>query len=172
MPLSATSTPPSRSRPACEALRWRRVRVASVGATVAAVAVIGSLTLTSHEEASAATLVSTAAVPVAVGSDNPPVPTNPAEMPMDMPGMDMSGSSPAPTAPADMPQDMPGMDMSGSHEHSDATGAAAHRPLVPVLGTFGGATSAVLLTAGMMRRKDRELSLAKKATRLAGRAKK
>jgi hypothetical protein len=91
---------------------------------------------------------------------------------MDIPGMDMSGSSPAPTAPADMPQDMPRMDMSGSHEHSDATGAAAHRPLVPVLGTFGGATSAVLLTAGMMRHKDRELSLAKKATRLAGRAKK
>jgi hypothetical protein len=121
-----------------------------VGATVAAVAVIGSLTLTSHEEASAATLVSTAAVPVAVGSDNPPAPTNPADMPMDMPGMDMSGS----------------------HEHSDATGAAAHRPLVPVLGTFGGATSAVLLTAGMMRHKDRELSLAKKATRRAGRAKK
>ncbi len=87
--------------------------------------------------------------------------------------MDMGGSSPEPTIPAPMPPDMPGMDMTGdSHDHGGATGAAAKRPLAPVLGTFGGASSAVLLTAGMMRRKDRAASLAKKAARIAGRAKK
>jgi len=62
---------------------------------------------------------------------------------------------------------MPGMDMTG-----DSHGASTHRPLAPVLGTFGGATSAVLLTAGMMRRKDRAASLVKRAARIAGRAKK
>jgi hypothetical protein len=148
--------------------------VASVGATVAATAVLGSLMLTSHQEASAAATVSAAAVPAGLGFDNPPAPTGAPDMPMDMPGMDMSGgSSPEPTIPADMPPDMPGMDMTGdSHGHDDSTGATGHRPLTPVLGTFGGATSAVLVTAGMMRRKDRAASLAKKAARIAGRAKK
>src|SRR5450759_3346719 len=101
------------SRSASEALLWRRIRAASVGATVAGITVVGSLMLTSQQEASAATPLSAAVVPVAVGSDNPPAPTNSADMPMDMPGMDMSGSSPAPTE-APMPQDMPGMDMGGS----------------------------------------------------------
>jgi len=59
------------------------------------------------------------------------------------------------------------MDMSGS-----STGTATNRPLAPVLGTFGGGTAAVLLTAGMLRRKDLTASLAKKAARIAGRAKK
>jgi hypothetical protein len=176
---------------------WRRrLGVASVGATVAATAVLGSLMLTSHQEASAAATVSAAAVPAGLGFDNPPAPTGapdmpmdmpgmdmsggsspepppPADMPQDMPGMDMGGSSPEPTIPADMPPDMPGMDMTGdSHGHDDSTGATGHRPLTPVLGTFGGATSAVLVTAGMMRRKDRAASLVKKAARIAGKAKK
>jgi len=60
---------------------------------------------------------------------------------------------------------MPGMDMSGS-----SGGAAVHRPLAPVLGTFGGGTAVVLLTAGMMRRKDRTADLVKKAARAAGRS--
>ena len=129
-----------------EAATWRRrFVVASVGATVAATAVLGSLMLTSHQEASAATPLSAAVVPMAVGSDSSPTPTNPASMPADMPGMDMSGSS---------------------------TGAAANRPLAPVLGTFGGGTAAVLLTAGMMRRKDRAANLIKKAARISGGAKK
>jgi len=99
-----------------------------------------------------------------------PVPTpTPTGMPTDMPGMDMSGSSPEPTIPADMP----GMDMTGDgHSHDGTTGASGHRPLAPVLGTFGGATSAVMLTAGMMRRKDRAADLAKQAARLAGRGRK
>jgi len=41
-----------------------------------------------------------------------------------------------------------------------------------VLGTFGGGTAAVLLTAGMMRRKDRAANLIKKAARISGGAKK
>jgi len=161
----------------------RRIRVASVGATVGAIAVMGSLMLTSHQESSAATVVS-AVVPGGVGSDTPaptasmpadmpgmdmsgsaPAPT--ASMPADMPGMDMSGSSPAPTAPFGMSPDMPGMDMGGS-----STGAAASRPLAPVLGTFGGGAAAVLLTAGMLRRKDQAADLAKKAARISGRARK
>jgi hypothetical protein len=162
-------------RLAGEGATWRRrCGVASVGATFAATAVLGSLMLTSHQGASAAAPVSAAAVTAGLGFDDPPVPTGAPEMPMDMPGMDMSGgSSPEPPPPAEMPQDMPGMDMTGdSHGHDDATGASGHRPLTPVLGTFGGATSAVLLTAGMMRRKDRAASLVKKASRIAGRAKK
>jgi hypothetical protein len=195
------------SRSASEAFLWRRIRVASVGATIAGITVIGSLMLTSQQEASATTPLSAAVVPVAVGSDNPPAPT--ASMPADMPGMDMSGSSPAPTeahmpqdmpgmdmsgstpAPteAPMPQDMPGMDMSGSSPAPVAPdkmppdmpgmdmggsshGAAANRPLAPVLGTFGGGTAAVLLTAGRLRRKDQAADLVKKAARISGRGRK
>ena len=101
---------------------------------------------------------------------------------MDMPGMDMPGmdsssghataTSPPPTGTGEMPgMDMPGMDMPGGHEHGTAE-AAQSRPLAPVLGTFGGGTSAVLLAAGFLRRKDRAASLAKRATRLARKAKK
>ena len=172
------------SRSASEAFLWRRIRVASVGATIAGITVIGSLMLTSQQEASATTPLSAAVVPVAVGSDNPPAPTasmpadmpgmdmsgstpapTEAPMPQDMPGMDMSGSSPAPVAPDKMPPDMPGMDMGGSSH-----GAAADRPLAPVLGTFGGGTAAVLLTAGRLRRKDQAAGLAKKAARAADRS--
>src|ERR1019366_6397428 len=149
------------------------------------IAVFGALMLSSAQESSAATALSATAVPVGVGSDGAPAPT--ASMPADMPGMDMSGASPAPTP--SMPADMPGMDMSGSSPtppppagmspdmpgmdmSGGSGGAAVHRPLAPVLGTFGGGTAAVLLTAGMMRRKDRARILAKKAARLAGRGRK
>ena len=183
--------------------QWRCLRVVSVGAAVGAFAVMGSLTLTSVQESSAATTVR-AVVPAGARFDAPaPTASMPADMPgmdmsgsapaptvsmpADMPGMDMSGSAPAPTAsmPADMPgmdrsggnspapsapamsPDMPGMDMSGS-----STGVAAHRPLAPVLGTFGGASAAVLFAAGMVRRKDLGADLAKKAARISGRGKK
>src|SRR5665647_2521541 len=174
------------SRSASEALLWRRIRVASVGATVGGITVLGSLMLTSQQVASAATPRSAAVAPVAVGSDNPPAPTasmpadmpgmdmggttpapTEAPMPQDMPGMDMGGSSPAPAAPDNMPPDMPGMDMGGSSH-----GAAANRPLAPVLGTFGGGTAAVLLTAGMLRRKEQSADLVKKAARISGRGRK
>jgi hypothetical protein len=65
------------------------------------------------------------------------------------------------------------MDMTGdSHGHGSEAETATKRPLAPVLGTFGGGSAAVLLTAGMLRRKDRAASLAKKAARMAGRASK
>jgi hypothetical protein len=113
------------------------------------------------------------------GSTPAPAPT----MDPDMPGMDMDpgapypdvpGTTPAPSpAPAHGSGDMPGMDMPGmDHEHEGTAAVASDRPLAPVLGTFGGGASAVLLSAGLMRRKDRALSLAKKAARVAGRAKK
>ena len=44
---------------------------------------------------------------------------------------------------------------------------AADRPLVPVLGTFGGGTSAVMLAAGFLRRRDRASRQAKEAARAA-----
>ena len=73
--------------------------------------------------------------------------------------------------------DMPGM----THEHGSGdspwmthdhgtTAATPDRPLGPVLGAFGGASSVVLLSAGMLRRKDRARALARKAARTAGRA--
>jgi hypothetical protein len=117
--------------------------------------------ITSHQPSSAATVFSGVAVSVRVGSGSNPTPT--ASMPADMPGMDMSGSNPAPTA--SMPADMPGMDMSGG-----SGGVAAHQSLAPVLGTFGGASAAVLFAAAMMRRKDLAADLAKRAARIAGRA--
>jgi hypothetical protein len=102
-------------------------------------------------------------------SGSNPTPT----MDPDMPGMDMSGSTP-PTPTPTMDPNMPGMDMGGSShdEHGDGAEAPVHRPLAPVLGTFGGGSAAVLLTAGMLRRRDRAANLAKKAARAAGRAKK
>jgi hypothetical protein len=70
-----------------------------------------------------------------------------------MPGMDMPES------------DMPG----ASHGHGQGAGAVASRPLAPVLGSFGGGTVAVMLSAGFLRRRDRAASLAKRAARAAGR---
>jgi hypothetical protein len=66
--------------------------------------------------------------------------------------------------------DMPGMDMPGDAHQHGATGASTPKPLVPVLGTFGGASAAVMLSAGMMRQKDRGKLRAKKATRAARRS--
>src|ERR1035437_5379131 len=149
------------SRITGEAPWWRRIRVASVSATVGAIAVMGSLMLTSNQQSSAATVLSAAAVSVRSGSDNPAPST--ADMPADRAGMDMSGSTPTPTA--SMPAGMAGVDMSGG-----SSGAPAPRPLAPVLGTFGGASAAILLAASMMRRKALAADLAKKAARISGRA--
>ena len=109
----------------------------------------------------------------------------------EMAGMDMSGSTPTPTPTMD--PDMPGMDMpeaehgsgeapesghdSGEtpgveHGAGDTAAAAGDRPIGPVLGTFGGGSAAVLLTAGIMRRRDRAANLAKKAARASRRAQK
>lgn len=111
------------------------------------------------------------------GSTPTPTPT----MDPDMAGMDMSGSTPTPTPTMD--PDMPGMDMpeaehgSGEtpgveHGAGDTAAAAGNRPIGPVLGTFGGGSAAVLLTAGIMRRRDRAANLAKQAARASRRAQK
>ena len=104
------------------------------------------------------------------GGASTPTPTPTPSMAADMPGMDMSGTepTPTPTPTPSMAADMPGMDMSGDHEH--ATTAASARPLAPVLGTFGGGTSAVLLAAGFLRRKDRIANQAKQAARATRRS--
>ena len=94
---------------------------------------------------------------------------------MNMPGMDMSGSdpTPTPTPTPSMAADMPGMDMSGAgHEHGATTESVSARPLAPVLGTFGGGTSAVLLAAGFLRRKDRAANQAREAATAARRSRK
>ena len=105
-------------------------------------------------------------------------------MAADMPGMDMSGTQPTPTPTPSMAADMPGMDMSKTDSGSgDAHGAspghssmadeaAPARPLAPVLGTFGGGTSAVLLAAGFLRRRDRAANQARKAAITARRSRK
>ena len=104
------------------------------------------------------------------GSDPAPTPTP--SMAADMPGMDMSGTEPTPTPTPSMAADMPGMDMSGGHEHGATTESVSARPLAPVLGTFGGGTSAVLLAAGFLRRKDRAANQARNAATAARRGRK
>ena len=106
------------------------------------------------------------------GSDPAPTPKPTPSMAADMPGMDMSGTEPTPTPTPSMAADMPGMDMSGGHEHGATTESVSARPLAPVLGTFGGGTSAVLLAAGFLRRKDRAANQARNAATAARRGRK
>jgi len=94
----------------------------------------------------------------------------------DMNGMDMypvPKDIPA-TKPTPDPHssDMPGMsgDMPGMSGDGHSETAVANRPLTPVLGTFGGGTSAVMLAAGLLRRRDRARDQAKKAARAARRS--
>ena len=61
---------------------------------------------------------------------------------------------------------MPGMD------HGTMAGTTKDRPLAPVLGAFGGASSAVMLSAVFLRRKDRARSEAMQAARAARRTQK
>jgi hypothetical protein len=100
-----------------------------------------------------------------------------------MPGMtgDMNGMDLYPV-PKDIPatkptpdphsSDMPGMsgDMPGMSGDGHSETAVANRPLTPVLGTFGAGTSAVMLAAGLLRRRDRARDQAKKAARAARRS--
>lgn len=98
-------------------------------------------------------------------------------MSADMPGMghgsaEVPASSPSPT----MSADVPGMDQGSAGvpgenpEHGDAVEEAPDRPLAPVLGTFAGGTSALMLSAVFLRRKDHARSSAKEAVRAARRA--
>ncbi|MHB8186696.1 MAG: hypothetical protein ACYDDU_11560 [Dermatophilaceae bacterium] len=99
---------------------------------------------------------------------------------MDHASGDAHVSSPAPTDSGDMPgMDMPGTGSGSGNAHVTSPGhssmageASPTRPLAPVLGTFGGGTSAVLLAAGFLRRKDRARNQAKTAARAARRSQK
>ena len=108
-------------------------------------------------------------------------PTTSADAHGEMPGMDMSGgehgTEVTPTAAPTGSGEMPGMDMGSGDTHGTTPGhdsmaeeAAPVRPIVPVLSTFGGGTSAVLLGAGLLRRKDRIRNQAKAAARAARRS--
>jgi len=107
-----------------------------------------------------------------------PKPTASVDADGQMPGMDMSGehgSEVTPSAPPTASAEMPGMDMNSGDTHGttpDHTAddeQAPDRPTGPVLFTFGGGTSAVLLTAGFLRRKDRIRNQSKIAARAARR---
>ena len=158
--------------------RTRRLVISGLGVT-ALTAVFGAMTLPSSP--------TSFAMPTLDRSGSTPTPT----MADDMPGMDMSSDSPStsgypgptdipetkPTTPApdqgggEMSGDMPGMDMPGDeHDHGSSPEVVSNRPLAPVLGTFGGGTSAVMITAGFLRRRDRVASAAKQAARAARKA--
>jgi hypothetical protein len=135
------------------------------------------------------------------GSDGMPASSPSPTMADEMPGMDHGDghggsptSSPTPSASVDSPWKTHDDSGTGAHEHGSgdspaknddhgsgnmpgmdhgtAAGTAPDRPLAPVLGTFGGATSAVLLSAVFLRRRDRARSQAKQAARAARRAQK
>ena len=114
-------------------------------------------------------LPAAAAVPTQFANLGSHSPSGPVPMPgmdhgsTDMPGMD-HGST-----------DMPGMDhgstdMPGMDHGNGTTGTSSQeRPIKPVLGVFGIATSAVLLGAGFLRRQDRAQHKIKQANLAARR---
>lgn len=169
--------------------KWSRRRgiVISAGVLILAGAVVAVMMVTSNPTASALAGASPSSssdgMSMDHGADMPASPPSPTGS-GDMPGMsaeehgsgDMTGSSPSPTGSGEMPGmsadehrsgDMPGM---STEEHGKTEAKAVDRPLATVLGTFGGGTSAVLLGAGLLRRKDRARSQAKQAARAARRA--
>lgn len=144
--------------------RKRRIVIFAVVLAVASAA-IGAMVLASRPMSSDMPGMDMSGTQMPQSSPTPT--TKSADMPgMDMPATDMPKSPPTPTTKSG---EMPGMDMPGS---SKTTELAQDRPLAPVLGTFGGGTAVVLLTAGMLRRKDRAASQAKEAARAARRTQK
>ena len=100
-------------------------------------------------------------------------PTTSADPHGEMPGMDMGSGDTHGTTPGDSQGTTPGDTHGTSPGHdSMAPVAATTRPLAPVLGTFGGGTSAVLLAAGLLRRRDRAATQARKAAVAARRNRK
>ena len=110
------------------------------------------------------------------GSEDMPAATpthDPAHGSSDMPGMAPDASH----GSSDMPAATPTPDPAHGSDDGTATGpahgetveAAVDRPLVPVLGTFGGGASAVMLAAGFLRRRDKARATAKEAARAARR---
>ena len=113
-------------------------------------------------------------------------PTTSADPHGEMPGMDMGSGDTHGTTPGDSqgttpgdthgttPGDSQGTTPGDTHGtdagHGDTAEVVQDRPIVPVLSTFGGGTSAVLLAAGFLRRKDRIRNQAKTAARAARRS--
>lgn len=73
-----------------------------------------------------------------------------------LPAAAQAHGSPSPTSPGGMP----GMDTGYGKT------AVSDRPLAPVLGTFTGGTSVVLLTAVLLRRRDRAARAARESARV------
>ena len=98
-----------------------------------------------------------------------PSPTSPGHVHGTEPGSAHGpASSPSPTSPAHVHGTEPGSDVPGAGSpHGKTEGPAPERPVAAVLGTFGGASSAVLLSAGFLRRKDRARNQVKQAARAA-----
>lgn len=82
--------------------------------------------------------------------------------PLTAAGNSSSSDAAADQAASEMDPDMPGMDHSAS---SDEHNEEPKRPLAAVLGVFGLASSVVISTAGIMRRKDRAARKEKLAQR-------
>ena len=97
-------------------------------------------------------------------------PTTSADPHGEMPGMDMGSGDTHGTTPGDSQGTTPGDTHGTDAGHGDTAEVVQDRPIVPVLSTFGGGTSAVLLAAGFLRRKDRIRNQAKTAARAARRS--
>ena len=140
----------------------RTIVISAVGLVLAS-AVVAVVMLTSRPTSSAQTSQS---LPSSSGTSDP------AHGSGDMPGM-----APDPSHGSD---DMPAATPDPAHGSGDGTPtgpahggtveAAVDRPLVPVLGTFGGGASAVMLAAGLLRRRDRARNQTKAAARAARKA--
>jgi hypothetical protein len=158
----------------------RRTIVACIGGLVVASAVIAAMMLASGPTSSA---MATDSPSPTMAGDMPGMDHGSSAMPAtsptptmasDMPGMDhgssaMPETSPTPTMAGDSPWKTHDHGDTKSHDHGTAAGVAPGRPLAPVLGTFGGGTSAVLLSAGFLRRRDHARCQAKAAARAARR---
>jgi len=100
-----------------------------------------------------------------------------------------SGDAPASTPTPTMSGEMPGMEHGSGDtaepdhgtgdvpegDHGAREGESEvdpERPLAAVLGTFGGGTAAVMVTAGFLRQKDRAADKVKAAARIARRCQK
>jgi hypothetical protein len=107
------------------------------------------------------------------GHASTPWPSASADVPATDHG-DGHASTPSPTGSTDGHGTEHGSaDKTGADSgHGDTAEVAPDRPVAAVLGTFGGASSAVMLSAAFLRRKDRALSLAKQAARAARKAQK
>lgn len=129
-------------------------------------------------------------------STSSPAPT----MPGDMPGMDHgSGNAPESSPSPTMAGDMPGMDHGSAevpgkahdeatpgkkhddgapgspwktpeHEHAEKVEVVPDQPLAAVLGTFGVGSGAVMVSAGVLRHRDRARNRIKAAARAARRS--